>query len=291
MRNILIAFMMMFGALTLTGCEYVKPGEVGILVNKLGDDKGVGEVVGVGRQWTGWNTDLYTFPTFKQMKTYDKQFNFQMSDGTSIGYQVGVAYLIDPTKVKTIFQTYRKGVDEITDQDLYQKISDSLVRRASRMDTDTFIDGGKSDLLNGVLEDLQREMNPAGIKIISVSWSGRPDYPDSVTESINAKVTANQKTLQREQEVKQSTAEANKEIEAARGEAESKKLAADAEAYSISAKAKAEADSINQRGDALRKNPEVMNMLWIDKWSGNLPTVVGSDAKMLMQVPDMPKQK
>lgn len=289
MRNIFIVFMM-FGVLTLTGCEYVKPGEVGILVNKLGDDKGVGEVVGVGRQWTGWNTDLYTFPTFKQMKTYDKPFNFQMSDGTSIGYQVGVAYLIDPTKVKTIFQTYRKGVDEITDQDLYQKISDSLVRRASKMDTDHFIDGGKSDLLNGVLEDLQREMNPAGIKIISVSWAGRPDYPASVTESINAKVTANQKTLQREQEVKQSTAEANKEIETARGEAQSKKLAADAEAYSITAKAKAEADSINLRGDALRKNPEVITMLWIDKWSGLLPTVMGNDSKMLMQIPDLPKK-
>ncbi|EFH9225254.1 SPFH/Band 7/PHB domain protein, partial [Escherichia coli] len=37
----------------LTGCDRVEPGYVGIKVNKLGEDKGIGEVVGVGRQWTG----------------------------------------------------------------------------------------------------------------------------------------------------------------------------------------------------------------------------------------------
>lgn len=44
----------------LTGCDRVEPGYVGIKVNKLGEDKGIGEVVGVGRQWTGLNTELYT---------------------------------------------------------------------------------------------------------------------------------------------------------------------------------------------------------------------------------------
>lgn len=33
----------------LTGCDRVEPGYVGIKVNKLGEDKGIGEVVGVGQ--------------------------------------------------------------------------------------------------------------------------------------------------------------------------------------------------------------------------------------------------
>ncbi len=73
----------LFAAILLVGCDRVEPGNVGIKVNKLGDDKGVGEVVGVGRYWTGWNTEVYIFPTFKQMKTYDEPFSFQMSDGTT----------------------------------------------------------------------------------------------------------------------------------------------------------------------------------------------------------------
>lgn len=143
MKKKLISAAIVLGALCLTGCDRVEPGNVGIKVNKLGDDKGVGEVVGVGRYWTGWNTEVYIFPTFKQMKTYEDAFNFQMSDGTTIGYHIGVAYKVDPTKVTTVFQTYRKGVDDITDTDLRQKIADSLNRLASRMSTDKFIDGEK----------------------------------------------------------------------------------------------------------------------------------------------------
>lgn len=248
----------------LTGCDRVEPGYVGIKVNKLGEDKGIGEVVGVGRQWTGLNTELYTFPTFKQMKTYDEPFTFQMSDGTAIGHKIGVAYLVNRDKVTTVFQTYRKGVDDITDTDLRQKIADSLNRLASRMTTDTFIDGGKASLLDNALKDIQAEMSPVGIEVISLSWVGKPDYPDTVIESINAKVTANQKTLQRQQEVEQRKAEANMLREQAEGEA-------DGEADAIRKRAQAEADAIKLRGEALRQNPNVMELEAINKWNGQLP--------------------
>lgn len=162
----------LFAAILLVGCDRVEPGNMGIKVNKLGDDKGVGEVVGVGRYWTGWNTEVYIFPTFKQMKTYDEPFSFQMSDGTTIGYHIGVAYKVDPSKVTTVFQTYRKGVDDITDTDLRQKIADALNRLASKMTTDKFIDGGKSELLDSALKDIQAEMTPIGIQVMSLSYVG-----------------------------------------------------------------------------------------------------------------------
>ena len=263
MRKILIAVALMFGALALTGCDRVEPGHVGIKVNKLGDDKGVGEVVGVGRYWTGWNTEVYVFPTFKQMKTYDDAFNFQMSDGTTIGYHIGMAYKVNPTKVTTVFQTYRKGVDDITDTDIKQKIADALNRLASKMTTDKFIDGGKADLLDNALKDIQGEMAPIGIEVISLSYVGKPEYPATVIASINAKVTANQTTLQREQEVQQRIAEANMAREQAKGEADA-----------VLTKAKAEADAIKLRGDALRQNPGVMELEAINKWNGQLPTTM-----------------
>lgn len=263
MRKILIAVALMFGALTLTGCDRVEPGHVGIKVNKLGDDKGVGEVVGVGRYWTGWNTEVYVFPTFKQMKTYDDAFSFQMSDGTTIGYHIGMAYKVNPTKVTTVFQTYRKGVDDITDTDMKQKIADSLNRLASRMTTDKFIDGGKADLLDKALKEMQAEMAPIGIEVISLSYVGKPEYPETVIASINAKVTANQTTLQREQEVQQRIAEANMAREQAKGEADA-----------VLTRARAEADAIKLRGDALRENPGVMELEAINKWNGQLPSTM-----------------
>lgn len=263
----------------MTGCDRVEPGYVGIKVNKLGDDKGVGEVVGVGRQWTGINTEVYVFPTFKQMKTYDEPFIFQMSDGTTIEYGVGVAYTVDPAKVTTVFQTYRKGVDDITNTDLRQKISDGLNKLSSRMSTDKFIDGGKATLLEDVLKEIQADLGPVGIKVMSLSWTGKPIYPNTVIESINAKVTANQKTLQRVQEVQQSTAEANKKIEEARGESESIRL-----------RAEAEAQSINTRGDALRKNPEIMQLEAINKWDGKTPVYMAGGSNTPFITLPVPKQ-
>lgn len=265
MKKILMALMIVIGATALTGCyERVEPGNVGIIVNRLGDEKGVeSQVKGVGRYWIGWNEDLYTFPTFKQMKTYDGIFNFQMSDGTTIGYHIGVAYKVNPVKVATVFQTYRKGVDEITDTDLQQKIADSLNRLASRMTTDKFIDGGKSDLLTVALNAIQAEMNPVGIEVISLSYVGKPEYPPTVIASINAKVTANQVTLQREQEIKQSEAEAEKERAKARGESDSARI-----------RAQGEADAIKLRGDALRDNPSVIQLDAIAKWNGVMPTTM-----------------
>ncbi|HDX2222897.1 TPA: SPFH/Band 7/PHB domain protein, partial [Escherichia coli] len=47
MKKTLISAAIILGSLCLTGCDRVEPGNVGIKVNKLGDDKGIGEVVGV----------------------------------------------------------------------------------------------------------------------------------------------------------------------------------------------------------------------------------------------------
>lgn len=267
MKKIIFVALLALTAVGLTGCDRVEPGNVGIKVNKLGDDKGVGEVVGVGRYWTGWNTSIYIFPTFKQMKTYDDAFNFQMSDGTTIGYHIGVAYKVDPTKVTSVFQTYRKGVDDITDTDLRQKIADALNRLASKMSTDKFIDGGKSELLDAALRDIQGEMGPIGIQVISLSYVGKPEYPDTVVASINAKVTANQKTLQRQQEVQQREAEANMLRAEADGQADAKLKLANAEAKSIAI-----------RGQALRENPEVLQLEAINKWNGTLPQYMTNGA-------------
>ena len=133
------------------------------------------------------------------------------------------------------------------------------------MSTDKFIDGGKAELLENALKEIQSDMGPVGIQVISLSYVGRPEYPPTVIESINAKVTANQKTLQREQEVKQREAEPNMLRAEADGQADAKlKLA------------EAEAKSIQIRGQAMRENPEVLQLEAINKWNGTLPQYMTS---------------
>ena len=256
-------------AYALLSLTTVPAGYVGVRVN-LYADKGVdNEVVGTGRYFIGINEQLYRFPTFNQLISYEEPFTFQTSDAMDVRARVGVEYNISPEKAATIFQTYRKGIEDITEVNLRQYISDALIKHAAGMDINELTQGGKTALLDVVLKELRSKLDPVGIRIVKLSWVTDLIYPEQVKESINAKIEATQRALLRENEVAQSKAEAQKRIEEARGIAESTRLRAQAEADAIAIKAK-----------ALRDNPDVMQLNAIEKWDGKLPQMMTGNAPL-----------
>lgn len=249
--------------------ETIQAGYVGVRVN-LYADKGVdNEVVGTGRYFVGMNERLYAFPTFNQLRSYDEQFSFQTSDAMDVFAHIGVEYNIDPAKAAHVFATYRKGIEEITDVNLRQYISDSLIKNASAMDINELTQGGKTTLLDRVTKELRSKLDPVGIRIVKLSWTGDLTYPKQVKDSINAKIEATQRALLRENEVAQSKAEAEKLRVAAQGEADARLTRARAEAEAIAIKAK-----------ALRDNPDVLKLNAIEKWDGKLPVYSAGSAPM-----------
>ena len=257
------------GAYLLNSITTVPAGYVGVRVN-LYADKGVdNEVVGTGRYFLGVNEQLYRFPTFNQLISYEEPFTFQTSDAMDVRARVGVEYNISPEKAATIFQTYRKGIEDITEINLRQYISDALIKHAAAMDINELTQGGKTALLDGVLKELRGKLDPVGIRVVKLSWVTDLIYPEQVKESINAKIEATQRALLRENEVAQSKAEAQKRIEEARGIAESTRL-----------RAQAEADAIAIKARALRDNPDVIQLNAIEKWDGKLPQMMTADAPM-----------
>lgn len=264
----------------MTGCDRVEVGYVGVKVDKLGSDKGVQEqVVGTGRYWTGINTEIYQFPTFNQMKTYDQPFIFQTKDSMKITAKVGVEYYVDRSKVAKVFQTYRKGVEEITEVNIRQNISDALIKEAGNMDIGTLAGSGKTTLLDNVTKQLKAKLDPLGIVIVKLSWTEDMVYPPQIIQSINAKIEATQKTQQRENEVAQTVAEAEKARAFARGEADSAKI-----------RAQGEADALNLKGEALRKNPEVLQLEAIQKWDGKTPVYMAGGSNTPFITLPVPKQ-
>ena len=263
MKKLLVPVLIAAASVGLTGCDRVSVpvGYVGVKVDMYGSDKGVQQQeVGVGKYWLTWNEEIYQFPTFNQLHNYAQPFQFQTADSMDVRAKVGIEYYVEPDKVTTIFQKYRKGVDEITEINLRQNISDALINHSGKMTINSLAAGGKTQLLEQVTADLKAKLDPVGIKIVKLSWISDLDYPQKVKDSINAKIEATQRALLRENEIAQSKAEAQKSIEQARGEAESTIL-----------KAKAEADAIALRGQALRANPEVLQLEAINKWDGMLP--------------------
>jgi regulator of protease activity HflC (stomatin/prohibitin superfamily) len=272
-RNVALAVLMLG---SVAACSTVPAGNVGVKVFLLGGAKGVdSEELGVGRYWIGPNEQLYIFPTFMQNYVWTKDVNegspndesisFQTADGMTANADVGISYSIDPSKVTTIFQTYRRGVDEITDTFLRNMVRDALVKEASNKPIEYVYGAGKADLMASVQKDVSDQVAEIGIKIDKIYWIGEIRLPQTVIESINNKNAATQMAQQRQNEVAQATAEAQKRVAEAKGEADS---------ILLKAEAQAQANKIL----AQSLTAEFVQYEALQKWDGKLPTMTGSSA-------------
>ena len=272
-------------ALGLLGCSKVPAGHVGVKVYLLGGSKGVdSEVLGVGRYWIGWNEELYLFPTFQQTRAWtrestkgsrdDQSFTFQTREGLSVNSDVSISSTIDPSKVSILFQRYRKGVDEITDIYLRNLVRDALVQCSCTRTVESIYGEGKNELIAEVRQRVADKMAPVGISIDMLAFIGDLRLPDTVIESINAKITATQRAQQRENELREAKAQAEKQVAKAEGDAKSAKALAEGEAEAVRIRAEAQAEANAKLAKSL--TPELVEYEKILKWDGKLPQVSGS---------------
>lgn len=267
-RRILTALFAVAAALTLSACDNVPAGYVGVKVDRFGGDKGVNiEVRSPGRYIAAFNTDQFLFPTFTQNKVWDHQgraneeFVFQDKDGSALSADIGITYLVTPDNASKVFQRYRRGVEEITDTYIRAIIRDELVRNSSSKSADILYGVGKDEFVNAVNKGVKSRAAEAGITVESVYMIGAIRLPETIQNSINNKIAATQIAMQKENELQATRADAEK----------------------LRAQAQGEADAMNIRGEALRTNPEVLKQLYLERWDGKLPqTLVGNEAISVM---------
>lgn len=274
MKILKIAAIALLG-LSVAACSKVTSGHVGVKVQLLGTEKGVGpEELGPGRYWIGPNEELHIFPTFVQNYVWtkdpaegspnDESIKFQDVDGLKLSADVGISYRIDPTKVSSIFQKYRRGVDEITDTFLRNMVRDALNEFSSVQKVDYIYGKGKSALMNDVEARVKEEVEAIGILIEGIYWASEITLPQAVEDGLNMKIAATQKAQQLANEVAGAESEADKKIARARGEAESIRAVADAEAYANETVSKS-------------LTPELIEYEAVKSWDGVLPKFMGGD--------------
>lgn len=283
----ILFFVLLLGGYVFLNLSKVEAGYVGVKVNLLGSNKGVdSEVLGVGRYWIGWNQELYKFPTFQQTAAWSKPsdptagaFQFQSKEGLSLSADVSMSYKIDPEKVHILFQTYRRGLDEITDVYLYNSVRDTMVQYASSRTAENLYGEGKAAFIADVTAAVREKMKPVGIDIDYIAIVGNVWLPAQVKQAIDAKVQAGQLAAQRETEVATAKAEAEKAVATAEGEARSRKAIADANAYVVLQEAKAQ----KQANEMLAKSitPELIEYNKMLRWDGKVPQVVGNNTPLL----------
>lgn len=279
LQKLLLALFVFFSF----ACSKVPSGHVGVKVYLLGGAKGVdSEVLGVGRYWIGWNEELYLFPTFQQNYKWElpgeksdapnESISFQTAEGMQVNADVGISYSLDPAKISDIFQKYRRGIDEITDQILHNHVRTAMNELGSKLPVESVYGEGKGVFLNDVQDRVKAEMEPLGIRIESLYLLGSMRLPAAVVGALNAKLEATQRAQQRENEVREAEAQAKKAFAEAEGKAKS-----------IVEVAKAEAEA--NRVVAQSITAELVTYEQIKKWNGAMPTtVLGGSTSTLFTV-------
>jgi regulator of protease activity HflC (stomatin/prohibitin superfamily) len=263
---------------SLSGCERIDAGHVGVKVNLYGDGKGVDDVTEV----TGWvfynpiSTKIVEFPTFVQHKEYkkleddvDESFVVNSKDGSEFHVSPLLNYAVKREKVPYIFSKYRVSLDEIEAGFLKTAIYDAFRVVANSYTADELISNREQFEIK-VRKVLEDHLIPEGF--ILAQFTSNLVYPETFKKAIEAKNNAVQTALTAENQVK--TAEAQAKIKVATAEG-------NAQAMLTSAKAEAEANRLKQQ----TITPMLLQLEWINKWNGKLPeTQVGSGTNMMYNI-------
>jgi len=275
--------LLLFACLFLIlNCEYVPPGNVAVRVDLQGEQKGVQpEELPPGRYLKTINRRYYTFPTFQQNYVWtvskdegspnNESITFQTSEGLDVTGDFGISYHINKSKVTTVFQKYRKGVDEITDIFLRNMVRDALNNAASIREIENIYGMGKKAFMDEVEKVVSSEVAEIGIEVDKLYIIGKLKLPDNIITAINTKIQANIQAQQRENEVAESIAQANKAREEAKGLADAVLIRAEAEAKAL-------------RLRRLEINQQLVQYETVQKWDGHLPMATGGGAIPLINL-------
>lgn len=245
--------------------KMISPGYVGVVIDMMGDDKGVEQKeLHVGMHWISPWKNVYEFPIFEQNETWEGQkngFSFQTSEGMAVHADIGITYHLKAEFIPVIFQKYRKGMDEITNVFIRNYIRDAINKAASRTRIEDLY-SGKASFFDEVESTVRSDLNHIGIEISRIYLIGRFHFPDTVISALNSKIEAMQRAQQRENELREAEAEAKKQIAKAEGQARCSLLQAESEAKANLLVAKS-------------VTPELIQWQSVQKWDGKMPSVTG----------------
>lgn len=238
-------------ALFLTSCvERIDAGHEGIKFNLAGSSKGVDDVALVsGWVWyLPWATGIYEYPTFAQTIDY-KAFEVNSKDGTKFVIDPSLIVKIKDGKSPIIFKKYRKDLDSVINGSLRIYVVDTARNVFNKFTADSIV-SNRSLVDKAFDEQVRRAFDKEGFQLEQLTPGIK--YPKSYEEAINAKNKAIQDQMRVSNEIAVAEANAKKIIVQAQAEAEANRL----------------------KTQAL--TPAILQKMWIEKWDGSVPTVMGT---------------
>ena len=248
-------------------CTVIDSGEIGIEFHKWStSEENYGGVEGTCHGWVFYNpftTSIFPYPTYIQRKTYDP-FNVNARDASIFSMDPTIAYRINPDKACDIFTKYRVGIRELEEGYIRTCIYEAYRTCANQYSSDSLM-SSRANFESDVRRRLEASLMAEGF--IVEEFTSQITPPQALEQMINEKNMAIQSSLKAENKVKEAEANAKIKIAEAQGEAEAMRIKADGEAY-------------YNRTISASLSPMIVQEDWIEKWNGEVPTVVGSGGMM-----------
>lgn len=248
---------------------YINPGNVGIFINRI-DGKVEDKPLDPGfKLKLAGVYDIVEYPVYMQTliltqlsregSPYSEDINVNSIEGQPISCDVSLSFELDPAKVPTLYVTFRKDINDITQGFVKQTIRQIMQQVVGNVEVADFLGKAKSTIVTTVQNELQQRLGKYGFVIKQFTINEiRP--PESVLKAIESKNIMAQEALKSRNQLKKVQFEAQQEVEKSRGKAE---------AILTEATSQAEANKILSKSIT----PTLVRYRGIEKWSGKLSDI------------------
>lgn len=278
------------------GLVFIEPTERGVVISAWPGARGVRQqALQPGLNWIIPFFDrVVTYPISRQTytmsiadfegeRTGDDSVEARTSDGQVIKVDASVIFAIDPEKVVDVHiqwqNTYKDG--------LVRTLSRGIIRDAvSGFGVEEVYSSQRLALTQQVSSELSERLEKEGFILIDFVMRNIA-FSDEYAASVEQKQIAEQLAQQAAFVVEQRRQEAEQARQQAQGEADAQVIRAQAEAQSRLIQAEAEAEALAKLGEAIRKNPDVLTLEYIDKLAPGIDVMlVPNDNPYLLPLPD-----
>lgn len=279
----LFALVFALGLVSLNGCSCttIEPGEVGIKVDLLGEQRQVADSdVMVGRIfYNPVSTRIVTYPIratrihWDAAGPTDDSLSFTTNDSVKLSTDVGMTIQIARADVPKVYTKYRRSMDELLEGYIRDVVRNSMTSAASEYDVGDVLGGKRVEFQTKTENLIKEKLKDDGFVVDAFSFTSDIRPPESIKASIDQKVVATQRASEAQNKVAQIKFEAEQAVESARGKAEARRLEAEAEA---------------KANDTISRSitPALIQYQMVQRWNGTSPQVVGgNNSSTLLSLP------
>lgn len=212
-------------AMSVTSCTTADSSEVALVVDQIGNDKGIPNV----EMASGFifyfppTQDVFLYPTNVQHKIWsandedgqDTRINVTSSDGATFGLDVALNIQLQRERAADLFIKYRVDMDKLIDTRVKTIVRKELLDNAVGFASDSLLQHRNVYEAN-VSKSLAIALNKEGFDLSNLAVTSM-SIPDSYRAAINKKIKVIQETATIKSQTEQAQQEAMRKVAVAKG--------------------------------------------------------------------------